>query len=206
MNEWTRLVRTVAPTGPAVSVDEAKRHLRIYHDDDNDDIEAMIAAAQAAIEGPNGIGIVLMPQTWRLSLDSFYETHGFARRHEFCGRGEIIVPLGPVTSVVSVTYRDANDVDQPITGLRYDLDESPLRIWPARDTAWPIVWREPGAVKVTFECGFAELPQDLRWAILLLVGHYYEDREAISTDQKGLAEIPLGVSSILERYRVGRVA
>ncbi|NTG85858.1 hypothetical protein G6L15_06815 [Agrobacterium rhizogenes] len=205
MNEWTRLVRTVAPTEPAVSLEEAKRHLRVFHDDDDTDIEGMIAAAQGAIEGPTGIGIVLMPQTWRLSFDSFYEVVG-NRRTQARRHGEIIVPLGPVTAVTSVTYRDINGADQLITGLRFDISESPLRIWPARDTAWPLVYCEPGAVKVTFECGFAELPQDLRWAVLLLVGHYYENREAITTDVKGLAEIPLGVSSILERYRVGRVA
>ncbi len=205
MNEWTRLVCTVPADGPAVSLDEAKRHLRVFHEDDDTDIEGMVAAAQGAIEGPTGIGIVLKPQTWRLSLDSFYEVQG-SHRNQPRRHGEIVVPLGPVTALTSVTYRDANGVDQPITGVRYDISESPMRIWPARDTAWPLVYCEPGAVKVTFECGFAELPQDLRWAILLLVGHYYENREAITTDVKGLAEIPLGVSSILERYRVGRVA
>jgi uncharacterized phiE125 gp8 family phage protein len=149
----------------------------------------MIAAATASIEGPNGIGIALSPQTWRLSLDHFP-----------C---EIVVPLGPVTAVTSVTYKDALGTDQPVGGLRYDLDQQPLRIWPARDTAWPSIYCEPGAVKVTFECGYEELPQDLRWAMLLLVGHYYENREAVS---EGLQELPMGASSILERYRVGRAA
>jgi uncharacterized phiE125 gp8 family phage protein len=199
MNEWTRLVMTVPPTAPVVTLDEAKRHLRVFHNDDDADITAMVAAAQAAIEGPTGIGIALSPQTWRLSLDSFFSQSNWYRQ-------EIVIPLGPVTAVASVTYRDANGTDQPVTGLRYDLAESPLRIWPARDTAWPLVWCEPGAVKVTFVCGYATLPQDLRWAILLMVGGYYENREAFTTSLKGLAELPLGVSSILERYRVGRVA
>ncbi|MQX34436.1 head-tail connector protein [Sinorhizobium meliloti] len=190
MNEWTRLVRTVAPAGPAVTLAEAKRHLRVFHDDDDDDITSMIAAAEASIEGPSGIGIALLSQTWRLSLDQFP-----------C---EIIVPLGPVTGVTSVTYRDGAGLEQPVSGLRYDLDQQPLRIWSARDTAWPTITCEPGAVKVTFECGHETLPQDLRWALLLLVGHFYENREAVADG--GLAELPLGVASILERYRVARVA
>lgn len=191
MNEWTRLVRTVAPTSPVVSVDEAKRHLRVFHDDDNADITAMVATAEAAIEGPNGIGIALSPQTWRMSLDHFP-----------C---EIIVPLGPVTSVTSVAYTDANGSPATVSGLRFDLDASPLRIWPARDTAWPEIYCEPGAVKVTFVCGYATLPPDLRAAILLIVGHFYEHREAVTTDLKAV-DLPMGVSSILERYRVGRFA
>ncbi|RVL04780.1 head-tail connector protein [Sinorhizobium meliloti] len=190
MNEWTRLVRTVAPAGPAVTLAEAKRHLRVFHDDDDDDITSMIAAAEASIEGPSGIGIGLLSQTWRLSLDQFP-----------C---EIVVPLGPVIGVTSVTYRDGAGLEQPVSGLRYDLDQRPLRIWPARDTAWPTITCEPGAVKVTFECGHEALPQDLRWALLLLVGHFYENREAVADG--ALAELPLGVASILERYRVGRVA
>ncbi|MDX0597152.1 phage gp6-like head-tail connector protein [Sinorhizobium medicae] len=190
MNEWTRLVRTVAPAGPAVTLAEAKRHLRVFHDDDDADITSMIAAAEASIEGANGVGIALLSQTWRLSLDHFPY--------------QIIVPLGPVTAVTSVTYRDGSDVEQSVPGLRYDLDQQPLRIWPARDASWPSVACEPGAVKITFECGYQTLPQDLRWALLLLVGHFYENREAVADG--GLAELPLGVASILERYRVGRVA
>lgn len=169
---------------------EAKRHLRVFHDDDDADITSMIAAAEASIEGPSGIGIALLSQTWRLSLDHFP-----------C---EIIVPLGPVTAVTSVAYRDDAGVEQSVSGPRYDLDQQPLRIWPARDTSWPSVAREPGAVKVTFVCGHQALPQDLRWALLLLVGHFYENREAVADG--GLSELPLGVASILEHYRVGRVA
>lgn len=191
MNEWTRLVRTVEPVSPVVSLAEAKRHLRVLHDDDDADIELFVAAASAAIEGPTGIGIALSPQTWRLSLDHFP-----------C---EIIVPLWPVTAVTSVSYQDANGDTATVSGLRFDLDESPLRIWPARDTAWPETYCEPGAVKITFACGYEKLPADLRAAILLLVGHFYEHREAVTTDLKAV-ELPMGVASILERYRVGRFA
>lgn len=191
MNEWTRLVRTVAPASPVVSLAEAKRHLRVLHDDDDADIEMMVGAATAAIEGPNGVGIALSPQTWRLSLDHFP-----------C---EIVVPLWPVSSVTSVTYRDSAGVEQSVSGVRYDIDENPLRIWPPRDAAWPSSYCEPGAVKVLFECGFETLPADLRAAILLLVGHLYEHREAVTTDLKAI-ELPIGISSILERYRVGRFA
>jgi len=191
MSVWTRLVRTVAPASPVLSLPEAKRHLRVLHDDDDDDIMAMIAAAIDAIEGPSGIGIALSPQTWRLSYDHFP-----------C---EIIVPLGPVTAVTSVSYTDRNGSPQTVPSLRFDLDESPLRIWPARDTSWPEIYCEPGAVKITFVCGYPELPQDLRWAILLLVGHFYQNREAVTYDLKAM-DLPMGVSSILERYRVGRFA
>ncbi|PDT79963.1 head-tail connector protein [Sinorhizobium sp. BJ1] len=191
MNEWTRLVRTVAPAAPVVTLVEAKRQLRVTFDDDDAEIEAMVSAATAAIEGPSGIGIALSPQTWRLSLDHFP-----------C---EIVVPLGPVTSIASIAYTDANGDPATVASWRADLDAQPLRIWPARDTSWPAIVCEPGAVKVTFVCGYPTLPVDLKWAVLLLVSHFYENREAVTTDVSA-AELPMGVSSILERYRVGRVA
>ncbi|MDK1489373.1 head-tail connector protein [Sinorhizobium sp. 7-81] len=190
MNEWTRLVRMIAPAGPAVTLAEAKRHLRVLHDDDDADIAAMVAAAEASIEGPNGIGIALLPQTWRMSLDHFP-----------C---EIVVPLGPVTSICSITYTDTDGNSASVSSWRTDFDVQPLRIWPARDMVWPSSVCEPGAVKVTFVCGYAETPADLKAALKLLIGHFYENREAVADG--GLSELPLGVAAILERYRVGRVA
>lgn len=191
MNEWTRLVRTVAPASPVVTLAEARRHLRVFHEDDDAEIEMMVAAATAAIEGPNGIGIALGSQTWRLSLDHFP-----------C---EIVVPLGPVISITSIGYTDSAGDPATVATWRADIESSPLRIWPARDTSWPAIVCEPGAVKVTFVCGYTDIPVDLKWAILLIVGHFYEHREAVTTDLKAI-ELPMGVSSILERYRVGRVA
>lgn len=191
MNNWTRLVRTVPPAGPVISLVEAKRHLRVDFDDDNADIQDLIAVATAAIEGPDGIGVALTQQTWRMSLDHFP-----------C---EIVIPLGPVKSITSIVYIGADGNPANVTSWRTDFDASPCRIWPARDTAWPTVTCEPGAVKVTFVCGYDETPADLKAALKLLVGHFYEHREAVTTDLKAI-DLPVGVDSILNRYRVGRFA
>lgn len=191
MNEWSRLVRAVAPAAPVLALDEAKRHLRVYHDDDDADISELVAVATAAVEGPNGIGIALAEQTWRMSLDYFP-----------C---EIRIPLGPVTEVISIDYTGADGDAASVPSWRADLDTQPCRVWPERDTAWPAISCEPGAVKVTFKCGFTEIPADLKAALKLLVGHFYEHREAVTTDLKAV-DLPMGVDAILERYRVGRFA
>ncbi|WP_457578953.1 head-tail connector protein [Ensifer adhaerens] len=191
MNEWSRLVRTVEPAAPVISLAEAKRHLRVLHDDDDDDITELVEVATAVIEGPNGIGVALTPQTWRLSLDQFS-----------C---EITVPLGPVTEVSSIAYTDAEGNFATVASWRADLDQQPVRIWPARDAVWPSLVCEPGAVKVTFVCGYTKTPSDLKAALKLLVGHFYENREAVTTDLKAV-DLPMGVAAILDRYRVGRFA
>lgn len=188
-SEWTRLVRTVAPD-PVVTLVEAKKHLRILHSDDDEEILDIIAAAQAQIEGPNGIGIALAPQTWRMSLDYFP-----------C---EIIVPLGPVTAINSITYTKEDGTAGSTDRWRVDIDSQPCRLWPPYDESWPVSRCEPGAVKVTFTTGYASVPADLRAAVKLLVGHLYENREA--TTDASMTELPMAVSSILNRYRVGRVA
>lgn len=190
MNEWSRLVRTVAPDTQAVSLEAFKKHIRVDFDDEDSGIEGYLYAAIAAVEGPYGIGVALTPQTWRLSLDRFP-----------C---EIIIPLGPVTEITSITYTAEDGTSQPVATWRADLDSQPCRIWPARDTVWPSTRCEPGAVEVTFECGFAEVPWDLKTAIMMIGGHLYANREA--TTELSMMDLPMGVDSILDRYRVGRFA
>jgi uncharacterized phiE125 gp8 family phage protein len=60
-----------------------------------------------------------------------------------------------------------------------------------------------GAVQVTFVAGYgnaAAVPADLKAAIKLLVGHLYENREAVTLGAMP-AELPLGFASVTNRYR-----
>lgn len=190
MSLWSRL-KLVTAASPVLTLAEAKRHLRVDHDDDNATIAELIEVATAAIEGPAGIGIALGPQSWRLSLDYFP-----------C---EIVIPLGPVTAITSISYTDASGATATVDSWRVDFDAQPCRVWPARDTAWPAITCEPGAVKVVFECGHATVSADLKAALKLLVGHFYEHREAVTTDLRAV-DLPMGVDAILNRYRAGQFA
>lgn len=189
MNMWSRLSLVTAATTNVVATEEAKRHMNIFHSDDDALVDLYVAAATDFIEGPHGIGIALRPQTWRLSLD--------------CFPAEIRLPLGPVTDVESVEFTDETGAPQTVTGFRLDKDAQPARLLPAVGATWPSV-SAPGVVKVEFTCGYTETPFILKAAVLLLAGHMYEHREAVADG--GLKEIPFGVDAILERYRVGRFA
>lgn len=191
MNNWQRLVRVTAPVAPVVTLAEIKKHCRAeYFTDDDAYLAELVEVATAYVEGPNGIGICLLPQSWRLSLDYFP-----------C---EIVIPLGPVTAITGIAYTDSAGDPATLLTWRADFDASLCRIWPARDEAWPVSTLHPGAVKVTFTAGYSVVPADLKAAIKLLVGNLYENREA--TTETKITDLPLGVSAILERYRVGRVA
>jgi len=137
MNEWSRLKLVDAPASPVVTLPEAKKQVRAeYHTDDDAYLTDLVGVATAFIEGPNGIGVALSAQTWRMSLD--------------CFPCEIRIPLGPVSSITSIGYADSDGDAATVDSWRADFDTSPCRVWPSRDAAWPAVTHEPGAVKVTF--------------------------------------------------------
>src|SRR5690606_12599307 len=94
-------VRTVAPATMPVSLAEAKAHLRVDHDDQDDLITAQIKAATAYLDGWSGIlGRALVTQTWR---------------QDFAGFGDRLpLPLVPVTAIDSVSYFDGDNVHQTL--------------------------------------------------------------------------------------------
>lgn len=193
---WSRLARTVAPLVAPVSLTEAKAHLRVDHDTEDDLITSLVDVALAGIEGPNGIGLALVTQTWRMRFDGGFPI-------------PIVLPLGPVQSVASITYVDTDGDTQTLAADQYVLseDRSPAVIDRAYAVSWPAVRRQLSAVTVTFVAGFgdtpSDVPADLRHAMLLMVGHLYHQREAVIAGPFA-SELPMGVSAILERHRVGR--
>ena len=216
MSDWDRLHLVTPPTADVVTLAQAKAHLRITYSDEDSYITSLIAAARAFVEGPNGAGICLTPQTWRLSLDVFpgsirnagraSHSTGFQLGNVY---SEIRIPLGPVTAINSITYIDADGNSASVATWRTDYDTEPCRIWPDRGQAWPVIWFQPGAVKVTFTAGYVTPPADLGWAMLMIISHLYEHREAVvGVMERSITptEIPYGATAIINRYRVGIVA
>lgn len=191
MKAWTNLTRTVAPAVDVLTLAEAKMHLRVDHDYSDAEISAWIAAATSMIDGPNGIGVALISQTWRQSLDTFP------------AKG-IEIRLGPVSAISSITYADTANVTQTLapTSYAFDLDTYPVTIKPAYGKTWPDIYDKPGAIKVNFVAGYglsaATVPASLKAAIKLLIGHWYANREAAGDT---MTQIPFGVAAILDSYR-----
>jgi len=218
---WDHLALvTPPPSGPdglIVSVAEAMLHCRVFPNTGLDETDWFLDAlynAQSLIDGPRGAGVPLLTQQWRLSLDRWPSDY-------------IIIPMGPVQSIDSITYLDLGynentlPAGPPPNGANsggqyvYDLDADPVHIRRAFGVVWPLLGIIPGAVKVTFTCGFADTPadwpdrnRDLKQAIKLIVSHNYNHRDAVvgveGRDSSTL--LPQGVDSILDRYRVGRIA
>jgi uncharacterized phiE125 gp8 family phage protein len=200
-SNWNRLVRTVDPVGDVLALAAAKSHLRVDSDDENGDIQGYIDDAVAQIDGPNGAGLALLTQTWRMSLDHW---HG----------GRIVVPLRPVQAVLSVTYLDQAGDEQTLDPSLYDadVDHQPLEIVRGVFAYWPCHKLGRGVIKVTFRAGFgddaATVPKDLIGAIKLFVGHRYANREAVVgvENRDSSTALPLGFAETLARYNGGTVA
>ena len=187
---WNRLVRVEAPAVLALSLDAAKRHLNLDGISTHDEVvEGFIIDAIAVVDGPHGAGLCLIEQTWRLSLDTWPRV--------------IQIPLGPVREVVDITYRDANGVSQTLPGSDWvaNLDCAPFRIFPTPGVSWPSLLDEPGAIAVTFKCGFgpdaSDVPGDLIGALKLIVADRFANRAS--------SDLPPGAQAVMRRYRAAAI-
>ena len=190
-------VETVTPpAGLPVTLEEAKLHLRVVHDDEDALITRLIGAATEDAERYQGRAYIT--RTLRMHLD------------RFPGAGDpIYLPFPPVQQVLAVQYTDAAGQQHTVPATDYvaDLARSPARLVPAPDKGWPLTSLRPVAgVTVTYVAGYGDDPQDvpenIRSAILLLVGHLYEHREAVFSDRGAPVELPLGATYLLAKDRV----
>lgn len=181
-----------AATALAVSLIEAKAHLRVDTSDDDTLITAMITAATEAAEQMTGRAI--MPQTWDLTLDVF--------------PFDIELTRVPVASITSVIYTDTNGAEQTLSQSAYSLhnydDFGSAYVSPIYDTEWPATRDQANAVKVRYVAGYANaaaVPEPIKAWIKLQVGAMYENREA-EVVERGVA-ISLGFADrILDRFKV----
>lgn len=115
------------------------------------------------------------------------------------------LPLGPVRSVTSIVYVDADGVTQTLDPAEYVLNlyANPPTIKPV--TAWPVAKKQDRSVIVTYEAGYSEdspgipLLPNLRIGMLLLLGHLFESREDTTT--QNMTTIPTGARTFLDWHR-----
>mgnify|MGYP001233593676 CR=1 FL=1 len=189
-----KLTLVTPPAHEPVSLAEAKLHLRIADDATDEDalIASLIVAARQHLDGYSGIlGRCLIDQTWALELDGFRDVIG--------------LPLPPLRSVASVEYYDRDGVLQTVSPDVYDVvagGTSGGYIQRRPGQSWPATGGRSLPVKVTFVAGYGPdwnaVPQPIRHAMLLLVGHWYANREAVGAG----APLPFAVDALLTPYRM----
>lgn len=181
------LIRTAAPTIDVVSLVDVKAHLRVSHSEEDALIAGYVAAAVVHLDGWHGVlGYCLGAQTWRADMDGF-------------PAGEIDIPLGPLLGVVSVEYREEiGAIYATLNAAEYEVDLSRGRILPVN--SWPGAG-EANSVRVTFRAGHEtsdSISPAIKAAVMLLVGHWYENREAVGP---AMSELPLAVNALVGATR-----
>lgn len=186
------LKRIAAPAVEPVSIEEAKLHLRVDHSSDDALIGSLIAAAREWVEQATRRSLIT--QTWRLRLEELPV--------EEC----VELPRPPLQSVSSFTYVDSGGSTQTWSSSKYTVhtDSEPGELAVAYGEVWPSIREQEDAVTITYVAGYgangATVPAPLRTAILLLVGHWYANREAVTPAT--LTNIPLGVDALISPYRI----
>ncbi|MGU3495927.1 head-tail connector protein [Xanthobacteraceae bacterium A53D] len=184
------------PDEPMVSLDEAKRHLRVDLDDTEDDayIEGLIAAAQAHIDGPSGyLGRAIGIQTLEMVLDGCDWWPGAA----------IDIPVPPlVPDSVEISYVDPAGDTQTVASSAFVVVNagSQASLQPAYGHQWPAARRAANAVRIRYRAGYEVVPANVRQAALMLIGHWFANREAAAA--QSMAEVPMAVTTLLNPLRV----
>jgi len=114
---------------------------------------------------------------------------------------------GTATASGIIKYYGTDDTEYSMSGADYIVDDKsePGRIVLAYGKSWPsTTLRTANGVCVTFIAGYgdeaSDVPRNIWVGMLLLLGHYYENREAVTSGQK--IELPMGAQSLLWKKRM----
>lgn len=192
------LIEETSVPDTALPVEQFKAHLRLgtgFGEDSLQDevLKGFLRAAIAAIEARTGKALIERGFSWTLT--------GWRDRS-----GQVL-PMAPVTDVAQVTLADALGVETVLDAGLYRLEADSQRPKLRPVGAWLPNVATGGAVRISFDAGFATdwggLPADLGQAVLLLAAHYYEYRHETKL---GDGCMPFGVTSLIQRYRNVRIS
>ncbi len=187
------LEELTTPTVAKLPIREFAEHLKLgsgFSDDGSEDVilEVCLRSAMAAIEVRIGKALIKRSFSWQI-------TRWFALDAQ-------ALPIAPVVEITSVTLVSdgGSDVIDP---ARYGLEKDSQRPKLTARGALPNI-PEGGHAVIVFDAGFgpwANVPADLRHAMLMLAASFYENR----TGEARVNGMPFGVAALIERYRAVRI-
>lgn len=189
-DSWTRT--TDATTEPFTTA-EAKAHLRVDASDEDTLIDSLVKAARQYLEQITSRALV--SQTLKAYF-SAWPCEGFE------------LPGSPLATVTSIKYTDTDGDESTVDASVYDVDidatVGTVRL--AEGQSWPSTsLRTNKPIVVEYVSGYgatsATIPSPLKSAMLLHIGHLFENREqvvlgTISTD------LPFAYESLVKPYGV----
>ncbi len=195
---YRSLTRTTAPAVEPVTLAEAKAHCRVDTSTDDAYIGTLITAAREWVEEYTDRALV--HQQYVMRLDSF--------PYEFELPRPPMASAG-TTTAVAVTYTLGDDSTATLSATQYRVDRNstPGVVRQLRANTWPANLDDQNAVTVTWWAGYGatgtSVPAAIRHAILMLVAHWYESRQAAVATGAVPQDVPYGVKSMLDSQRWG---
>lgn len=188
------LICLEAPVLEPVTLAEAKVHCRIDVDDDDALVASLISTAREHLEQTSRPRVAMTAQRWLYVAD------------EWPTSGTIELRPYPLLSVAEVRYTDADGAETTIASTEYQVDtlSTPGRLHMLN--GWPSATLAPlNGLQIEFTAGYGEdvlsPPMALRQAVLLLVGHWYENRELALTTGAIPKELPFAVRTLFRPWR-----
>lgn len=168
-------------------------------------------------------GLCLVTQQWKVTFDDipvrqgqYGIEYGLApSMSRFTGQAagrQIMFPRAPLQSVDAFSYLDETGATQTFSSSNYTIGSIGVhtafgRLWLNDGASWPDAGSFPGALQITFTAGFgnavANIPEEIRLALLFMAAHWYENRLPVSAD--GLANVPDHLNDLIEMYRVTNI-
>lgn len=184
--------------GPAeepVSLVETKAFLRLDSDAEDGLVTTLIAAARLHVEGSTGRALVR--QSWRLVLDRWPVER------------VVRLPVAPLIELTGIRVFDEQD-DEHVIGLgqfQAETAVAPARLLLSGNVTGMPVLRERLGIEIDYVAGYGEaedVPRDLKQAVLALVAHWFEHRDAVIVAGSG-AVVPAGFDRLVAGYRQVRL-
>lgn len=179
------LVTTGTPA-ETIGLTAAKAHLRVSHDDDDAQIDAILLAAVGYIG--KACGRELVRGTWRLALPSV--------------SGDLVLPMPPVgaVSAISIYAPDGTDTALDVADFYLFASDDRATLRP-KSGAWPAMAVRDDALRVTFTAGYVTPPPELVRAVMIMVSRDYDGLtgvDAVSYDR--------AIEAMTLTHRIGWVA
>lgn len=186
------LTLVTAPAVEPITLDDAKRHLRVDHSDEDGHILGLIASARNWAE--NYTRRAFITQTWAATYDGFPRVFHVERP--------------PLQSVVAASFTydyDGTHTQVPTSVYDVDTDSEPGRVYEAYGQSWPTPRIIQNSVRLRFVAGYGDAPEDvpaqIRHALRLMVSHFHENREPVIVGAS-VVDVPMSAEYLLKPYQV----
>lgn len=188
--QYIRVVATITDAGCSFGASVIVKTGDVTEDDL---ISALITSAREYCEGFTGRALATQ------TLEAYPK--------RFPCKNEIEIPHPPLQSVTSVKYTDSDGDETTMTvdtDYIVDTDSTVGKIVLPYAKVWPTATLYTvNPIKIRYVAGYTTIPISIKQSMLLLIGHWYANREAVLVGQGTMSkEIEFAVKSLLSIDRM----